>query len=339
VNNDIEGTINFTDRRGRLLLVFYGAGTSFVALLNLSQLLVPAFGLAALVLLWVALAILGTAGSDFGPRACFGVLGLVIAITILSAWNLANPQDAGYSNWYLGAVTFVLLVLAVRGRAGFAWLGFGVLAVVALSSTISTEQSFAAAAGDLARQGGTLVIGTLFAVTFRRSARIIRTIQARQVDRIATDAAIAAATRERAEQSTRLEAFARPALQRIADGRPLSEAERHAMALLEAELRDGIRAAGFNTPAITRAVRDARERGVHVALVDDRGQALDVKDLELVEDALLFEVRRAAGGRVTARLSPFDSDEIATIVVARGDDYRSVVVRSTGVEVMQLSGD
>lgn len=335
---DVTGTISLTDLRGRILLVFYGGGTTLVALVNLQKLDVPALGLGALVLLWIALSFLGLSGPEgLGLSRCLAVLGLVVAMALASAWNISDVENPGYSNWYLGAITFVLLVLAVRGRVGFAWAGFGVLAGVSLLSTIATGQSLGGAAGDLARQAGTLLIGTVFALTFRRSARIIRTIQSRQVDRIASDAAIAAAAHERALQSARLERFARPALERIAGGAPLTESERRSMALLEAELRDGIRAAGFNTPSVVRAVRGARERGVHVVLVDDRGQSLPEDDTERVEDALLHELRRAGGGRVTARLSPYDSDEVATIVVAEGDAYRSVIVRRTGIEVTQLN--
>lgn len=337
---DLIGTLNLTDRGGRALLTFYGGGTTIVALLNLERLLVPALGLLALVLLWIALAVLGRASGDRLPLgSCIGVVALGTAIALASAWNIADPNAPDYANWYLGAVTFVMLVLAVRGRVGFAWIGWAALAAVTVLSTFVTEQMLGTAIGDLARQAGTLLIGTLFALTFRRSARIIGGIQSRQVDRLASAAAIDAAAQERAVQSARLEVHARPALERIADGRPLSERERRSMALLEAELRDGIRAAGFSTPAIVNAVRGARERGVHVALVDDRGIALDDADTERVEDALLHELRRAGGGRITARLSPFDSDEIATIVVAEGDEYRSVIVRRTGVEVTQLSSE
>jgi hypothetical protein len=337
---DIIGTINLTDRRGRFLLMFYGSGTTLLALVNLHKLLVPALGLGALVLLWIALAVLGRPSDDgFGIRATLAVIGLATGMALLSAWNLVDVQTPVYSNWHLGAITFMMFVLAARGRVAYSWLGFGVLVAVSLISTFQTGQALGAAAGDLARQSGTLVIGTIFALSLRRAARLISTIQGRQVDRLATEAAVAAAARERSLQSARLERDARPALERIARGDPLTEAERSAMALLEGELRDSIRAAGFTTPPLVAATRSARERGVQVVLVDDRGEALADEDVERVEDALLLELRRTSHGRVTARLSPLDRDEIATIVVAEGDDYRSVIVRRTGVEVTQLSGD
>ncbi|MDM4762399.1 hypothetical protein QT381_05190 [Galbitalea sp. SE-J8] len=337
---DSTGTINLTDRRGRFLLVLYGSGTTLVALVNLQRLEVPALGFGSLVLVWVALTFLGRASDDgFGIRSTVAVLVLVTGITLGMAWNITDVAAPGYANWHLGAITFMMFVLAARGRVAFSWLGFGIMAALSILSTVSTGQAIGAAIGDLARQAGTLVIGTVFALSLRRAARTIRTIQGRQVDRIASEAAVAAAERERSSQSARLERYARPALERIADGAPLTASERRSMALLEAELRDGIRAAGFNTPAIVNAVRSARERTVHVALVDDRGAPLADEDLERVEDALLHELRRAGGGRVTARLSSADSDEIATIVVAEGDAYRSVIVRRTGIEVTRLSSD
>jgi hypothetical protein len=337
--NDLS-SIGLAGRRGMTLLVVYGFGTTLVALLNLQNLIVPAFGLAALVLLWVALALLGTRSDPMGRVPYVAVLlALVVSIAALSAWNLRDPIHPGYSNWYLGAITFVLLNIAVRGYLKVAWFGFLLLSAISVASTFCTGQSTVAAAGDLARQSGTLLIGTIFAVFFERSARVVRSIQARQLAQAAAEAATAAASHERAVQNRRLEQLARPALERIADDRPLDDRERAAMALLEAELRDGIRAAGLDRPGIVAAAREARSRGVQVVLVDDRGGDIDDAGLDLVEAALVDELEHAISGRITARLSPSDSDELATIVAAVGEDYRSVVVRRAGTSVFKLSDD
>jgi hypothetical protein len=338
VNTDLTSVLHLTDIRGRALLAFYGAGTTLVALLTLGQLVSPWRGILALLLLWGALFLLGWRGTTpFGQRQTVVVIALVGIVAGLSAWNLRDVASPGYSGWYLGATTFVLLMLCLRGRRAAAWGGFALLATISLLSTFGTGQELFAAVNDLLRQAGTLFIGTLFALVVRRARAVIALIQRREVDRAASEAATATATAERATQNARLEERARPALERLLSDEPLSGDERAGMALLEAELRDGIRAAGFDTAEIVDETRLARGRGVQVVLVDDRGATLANSDRELVESALLEELRSIDTGTVTARLSSFDSDEIATIVVAEGNSYRSIVVSRDGVDVTTLS--
>ena len=339
MNTDLTAVLRLTDVRGRALLMFYGAGTTIVAGINLDRLVIPAFGIVSLLLLWAALLLLSRVGATpFRLRDTLAVLACVTLMAILSAWNLIDFVSPGYSGWYLGSATFVLLVLGLRGRGRFAWAGFAVIGIISLLSTLETAQVLASAATELARQAATLFIGTLFVLILRRAARVIATIQERQLARVAIDAATATAARERSIQNERLEEHARPALERLLSGEPLSGAERLDMALLEAELRDGIRAAGYVSDAIVRETRAARERGVQVILVDDRGAALAREDFDRVEAATIAELQSATGGTVTARLSPLDSTEIATIVVGLGESYRSVSVGRTRIDVTQLTG-
>jgi len=59
-------------------------------------------------------------------------------------------------------------------------------------------------------------------------------------------------------------------------------------------------------------------------------------DRERVEGALLEQFEQTAEGSITARLSPDDRDEIATIVVEEGGAYRRVVITPFDVEVTHL---
>ena len=338
MNSDLTSVLHLTDTRGRALLAFYGLGTILVAVLNLGQLIAPWQGIVSLVLVTATLVLLGWAGSTpFSIRRSVVVVAVVAIVAGLSAWNLKNVDSPGYAGWYLGALTIVLLVLGLRGRRLFAWIGFAVLAIIAVASSFGTGQDPVAAVNDIARQAGTLFIGSLFALVLRRAGSVIALIQQRQLMRAASEAATAAATNERAKQNARLELHARPALERLLLDVPLTEEERAGMALLEAELRDGIRAAGFSSEQIVSETRAARERGVLVVLVDDRGDELDPADLERVEGALIAELQAVRAGTVTARLSSFDSDEIATIVVAQDGNYRSVKITTDAVEVTTLS--
>ena len=52
MNTDVTSILRLNDSAGRVLLIFYGIGTSTVAILNLHGMLVPWAGVACIALLW-----------------------------------------------------------------------------------------------------------------------------------------------------------------------------------------------------------------------------------------------------------------------------------------------
>ena len=337
VNTDITSLLRLNDWSGRVVLIFYGVGTTIVATLNLGGLILPGFGIAALALLWVGLAVLARPDEEpFMMRSTLAVIAIVVVTTSISCWNIANVMMPGYATWHLGAMTFLLLVLALRGRRMMAWIGFCLLFLISFVTALFTAQDALMVFNDCARQAATLLIGTLFALVLRRSGQTITAIQNNQLTRATIAAATAAATRERAIQNARLERDARPALERILAPEPLSPDELRHFALLESMLRDGIRATGFSSDRLAEATRLARERGLTVVLLDDRGSELTEDERERVESALLEQLESTADGAITARLSPHDREELATIVVEEGGEYRRVVVTHSAVEVTHL---
>lgn len=337
MNTDVTSILRLNDSAGRVLLIFYGIGTSTVAILNLHGMLVPWAGVACLVLLWAGLAVLARPDREpFGLGSTVTIIVIVAVVIGLSSWNIADRLNPGYATWPLGAMTFLLFVLALRGRRRWAWIGFATLAVVSLVSALLTAAPLLSVVNDVVRQSATLLIGTLFALVLRRASQTITAIQAKQLARTTVAAATAAATRERAAQNARLERDARPALKRILSKEPLTDEELRGFLLLETMLRDGIRATGFSSDRIARASREARERGLTVVLLDDRGSDLIAEEQEQVEAALLVQLDATAAGSITARLSPHDRDELATIVIEEGGEYRRVVITLETVEVTHL---
>ena len=337
MNSEITTILRLNGWAGWLVLGLYGTGTTIVALLNLDGLVVPALGVVALVLLWGGLVILGLPNAEpLELRSTLALLLIVSGTTAISSWNLVDPAKPGYATWPLGAMTFLLFVLALRGRRGYAWVGFGALALVSIIVALVTDLDIVRVVNDVLRQSATLVIGTLFAIILRRASQTITAIQNNQLTRATLAAANSAATRERAAQNARLERDARPALERIISDVPLSTEELRHFALLESTLRDGIRATGFSGENIAEAARLARDRGLRVVLLDDRGIDLTEDDRLRIEGALLQQLEETTEGSITARLSPDDRDEIATIVVEENGEYRRVVVTPFEVEITHL---
>jgi type II secretory pathway pseudopilin PulG len=329
--------LRLNDWAGRLVLIFYGVGTTVVAILSVDGFLFPILAVASLFYLWAGLAIL--ARSDTEPFSLLGtlvVVGIVGVVAAISCWNVVNPSDPGYSTWYLGAMTFLLLVLALRGRRGWAWIGFLVLSSITVLGAALADQEVLLSIMFIVRQAAILLIGTLFALVLRRASQTITSIQNSQLARATQAATISAASRERDAQNARLERDARPALERIRTGVPLSAEELHSLVLLESTLRDGIRAVGLSSDRLARATREARDRGLRVVLLDDRGAELSAEQRVAVESAIIDQFESTHDGSVTARLSPHDRDELATIVVEQGGAYRRVVVGADDVEVTYL---
>lgn len=337
MNSEITSVLRLGDWAGRVVLTFYGVGTTIVAVLNLRGLIFPWLGIVALVLLWAALVLLARPDREpFSLITTLVIVGLTTTLTGISCWNIANPSNPGYATWPLGAMTFIFLVLALRGRRDWAWIGFGLMAAITIVVGVFGDRDTFSVVYDVVRQSATLAIGTIFGLTLRRSSQAITALQSNQLTRATVAAATAAASRERAAQTARLERDARPALERILRPEPLSDEEREHFRLLESTLRDGIRATGFSSERIASAAREARERGLTVTLLDDRGSELVDGERDLVEAALLDQLTSTAEGAITARLSPHDRDELATIVVEEGGEYRRVVVTHDGAEVTHL---
>jgi len=327
VNGSFTAILRLEDGRGRVILIMYGLATTLVASINLTGLVKPVLGIVALTLLWIALALLTFPGAEpYGIVSTFAVVGLVIVITLISSWNLADPTHPVYANWHLGASTFVLLVVLLRGRRLIAWTAFTTFASITLLASATTARGIGEGINDVLRQAATLFIGTLFALILSRTSRIITALQEAQLRRRAAEAAIVATTKERAVQNARLDRVARPALERILGDAPFSPRELGEFVLLEAALRDSIRAAGFSSELIATEAWHARARGLQVILLDDRGAELADDDRQRVEDAVIAELRATTYGTVTARLSPAGRSDIATIVVDEVGQYRRIVV-------------
>ena len=87
--------------------------------------------------------------------------------------------------------------------------------------------------------------------------------------------------------------------------------------LLEARLRDDLRARCFRLTDVTRAAHDARARGVHVELLDDG--ALDAAPASLRERVFTRTVHalaQASDGAVVVRVWPPGRELVATVVTS-----------------------
>ncbi|MGW5071717.1 hypothetical protein [Rhodococcus sp. NPDC004095] len=321
---DVRSLIGMTSPAANAIVAFYVATAVLMAVVSLDG--VSAFWPIAVAVAVVglgAVALIRVPGDPMplGPTLALMASGPVAIALVLGV--LPIPVTSPLQTWPLGAVTAIYAFMSVRGRTWFAWLG--------MLSTIATCVVWAALTGQGFAHGlamsvinlAPLLMSTFFAYTIRPSARDIFELRMQTTRRAAAEAADSAVLDERDRQLRRLDEQARPLLARIAAGEPLDEDARTACRLLEAHLRDSVRAPALSDPAVIVAAREARARGVEVTLLDDR--ALDGAPVDARRrffDHVSAELTDAVDGSVTIRILPPGRAAAATLLCSTPDGVR-----------------
>lgn len=323
---DIRALIGMKSPAARAIVMFYVATAGLLAVSSREG--ISEFWPVALAVLVVSLAavtLVRVPGDPMppgatwlltacGPVAC----GLVLAVVPI-------PVATPLQTWPLGAVTAIYAFMGVRGRTGYAWLGMVATIVTCVVWATLTGQGAAHGLGMSVINLAPLLMSTFFAYTVRPAARDIFALRARTTRRVTAEAVDAAILEERDRQLRRLDAQARPLLERIASGEVLTDDERLACRLLEAHLRDSVRAPALSDPAVIAAAHCARARRIEVDLLDDGG--LDTAPAparrELL-DHLARELAESEEGSITIRVLPPGRAVIATLLCTCSKGVRRV---------------
>lgn len=311
-----RGRRGLTGWGARAFIWLYFVTTAVLAIWTLGEVHSPWPTLAALLIFGATCLVLSLdTGDRVSLRSTLITCAAGVAMTLLVSWQVVESEHTQwqYAQWYFGSGVVALFYLCLRGRSGWAWIGYAAMSIVAALWGFTTDSPSALAL--IARQLPILVTGTLFAVGMRRTVDQIESLAAATSDRMAAEAAAEATAAERRARLAELETLAAPLLRRLADGAPTTDEERLEFALAEADLRDSVRGRSFRVPAVSRAVRAARRRGVGVILLDDSGAMTPAEDLGRVHDAVVRALDATVDGVVTARLMPTGREQIATILV------------------------
>ena len=213
----------------------------------------------------------------------------------------------GWDHWTAGAGTFLACGLVLRGRGRQAWAAMALMLAGTTAWVLATGGSLLVVG---AYNGGhvlTLAVWGLTAMWSERAYREIgfqqRRLQSLRAQRLAEEEAERVLAEARASVARR----ALPVLREIASG-VIDEGVRTRARLLEAELRDEIRAACFAGTAVAEAARRARSRGVDVVLLDDDGSsssgALEESERARLVGAVVEFLEGVECGRVVVRVPP-----------------------------------
>ncbi len=248
----------------------------------------------------------------------------ILVTGIFASWAalacIEYPAPYVVCLWHEMALAVVYVFTCIRGRNLVAWAG-------ALGGVAVTVDWAVRGGGSVAHglaQGfvgvGPVLIGSIVAWLIRPSVSAVFDLRRQVGERRAREAAAQAVAVERDARLKRLDETARPLLTRIAAGGPLGPADRRAARLLEARLRDEIRAPSLLDDDVAAAVAGAWARGVEVVLLDDGGGGeLPSGAARRFRTVLAGHLMATSTGRVTARRLPPGRDVALTVVVASGE--------------------
>ncbi|WP_067660409.1 hypothetical protein [Nocardia harenae] len=269
------------------------------------------------------------------PMPLWATVVLVVACPAACALQFSAfslPLQTPHQLWPVGASIVPYTFLCVRRRIVAGWIGGVSLTLVCLGWTTLTGQSAGKAISISVLNAGPLMMSTLFAVTVVPAADTIYRLRAENTRRAAADAAAGAALAVRDARLRRLDRLVRPALDRIAAGPPFLDSEVAEFLVLEAHLRDTLRAPGLVGAELDAAVRAARERGVRVRLHDDGGlTGTDPLVRERIHRRIVEELGGVTDGVVTVRILPPGRRRAVTMVSSATEAVRRLDLGRDGV--------
>ena len=298
------------------------AALSFIALLPPAVLLLKTWP-DALLPRWVA-------------RSTVVVIG---AVNFLVLPQIVTTGWPGYASWCTGAGNDLSCGLLMRGRPVYAWAGSAATTLATAYWVISTGRPLfmiftymLAHYFTLASWHGVAHLSTRattqIAATQRETARLQAQQRAHEeANRIMTSRM--ASVRQRVT----------PLLTQIADGTAPTPKLRSQAYLLEAELRDEIRAPFFTGTSIVTSAQAARRRGTEVILLDDSGDNTTIDD-QVRTNAVNYVTKFlnvTQSNRVVIRLNPPRRPTLLTIVTDntryRLDRQGELIAESVGGQV------
>jgi len=282
----------------------------------------PPAALSFIALLPPAVLLLNTWPDALLPRWVARLTVVVIAaVNFLVLPQIITTGWPGYASWCTGAGSDLSRGLLMRGRPVYAWAGSAATTLATAYWVISTGRPLLMIFTYMLGHYFTLVswhgvahlstrATTQIAATQRETARLQAQQRAHEeADRIMTSRM--ASVRQRVT----------PLLTQIANGKAPTPKLRSQAYLLEAELRDEIRAPFFTGTSIVTSAQAARRRGTEVILLDDSGDNTTIDDRTRA-NAVNYVTKLldlTQSNRVVIRLNPPRRPTLLTIVT---DDTR-----------------
>ncbi|MGV9793142.1 hypothetical protein [Gordonia sp. NPDC003422] len=249
------------------------------------------------------------------PLPLWATVLLTLAGPVCCALGLAVTPATSVASilfgWSNGAAVPVLCFMIVRARFIAPWMSLALIAAVRGIWAIAVGEPVVATVATGVTDLAPMTMAVFFALVVRPTALGVYRIREAGAAQVAEISAESAAADERARQIRALGDLARRPLTKIGSGDELTADERVEYELLEAHLRDRLRAPLLSDLGLDNTVYRARVRGVEAVLLDDSSTGVSGGDHGLpgaVASALAAvatEVFDAADdGQVFVRVAP-----------------------------------
>ncbi len=239
-------------------------------------------------------------------------LAVAVALPLLVTSQLDPATPSGYATWYVAAVGTLMTIVAARRRLIAAWAGVIILAVQTVVWAGPMALGTLGVIGSIVWVAITHMLTSALAKAARDTRAFARAEREAADWQAAQDAHLFEG-RLRIAQTSRIAA---PMLRRIIErGGDLTDAQRRECRMLEAAIRDEIRGRMLLDDDVRDRVREARERGAMVSLLDEGG--IDEMNDE-AREAVLAQLADAIGSsradRIVARTAAAGGPTAVTVV-------------------------
>lgn len=246
---------------------------------------------------------------------------MILALNSVDTTLGAISHSITFSNlsWPLMAYTLLAVGLVLRRHTFYGWLFFAGFMLLVLSWHNDYFNPRISLATEFAIPFLLMLVGMIVPKQIEQA--VSKTRQARGM-RIIADAGRAEETDMGAIATQRVQevrSLTEDMLHRIAyNESPVTQSEMDEFRFTEAQLRDTIRGRYIVNKEILDAAWLARQRGVKVDILDERGSALPAKVAAALTQCAVDLFDNATGGTITVRAFPAD-DQTAVMLVHDGN--------------------
>jgi hypothetical protein len=241
--------------------------------------------------------------------ACF-VVAIAVCISFIALYRAPDVMDL----WGVNFAMYLVAFLIPRGNPLAGAVGSGLILMCTLVWGIRTDPSGANLPMLLGIPVGSLLAGIVWRSVLRRivlSERSHRGVAVKEAERAT---ATEMATGESQKDLREIHALAAPVLRDIARGRPVDDRMRRRLSVIEATIRDQIRAPQIHHPVLLEEFVRLRERGVTVVVLGEPHQ--EVATIETALACALTElIAPLTEGRITIRCLPSRSTAAVSLVL------------------------
>ena len=253
----------------------------------------------------------------------------VVVVTALAYWVGASaltdgrPSESTY--WQMLAIPPIQILLGLRGRpVEIVVLQLAVYAMVLLPLSPAEQ---AAEIPVLLANSALAPIAVFLSFVVRPQLLAIAALRDTRSRAARDQAAAEAALVARGQRLDWIDATAGPTLRRLARTRVPDPALGESCRVLEAGIRDVLRAPALTGRELDDHVAAARVRGVDVTLLDDGLLATDPATAARLRDHLARIVDDADGDRLVIRIPPSGRDQLATVMLTRAGRTDGIAIR------------